>query len=281
KKECRIFPTTPISELQDRPFPKTSACLVIGDEILEGKTVDSNSGFFAKVCFNLGISLKRIEVIPDKEEEIIEAVRRFSNNYDFVITSGGIGPTHDDITYLSIARAYNLPLIYHQPTLDRMGDTVQNIPSHLKKLKSMPTKAMIEAKQRMALFPHPSRVIFPDEKLWIPIVIVNENIHILPGVPKLFKALLTGYSKYIKGDKFVRKFVKTYYPESFIAPILTEAQEKVKNFDVKIGSYPEMTDDDKYVVVVSFLAKDNTVTTEIVEKISKEVSEKLDGVIVD
>ncbi|CAG8556260.1 19293_t:CDS:2, partial [Racocetra fulgida] len=226
--ECHIFPTTPISELQDRPFPKTSACLVIGDEILEGKTVDSNSGFFAKFCFNLGISLKRIEVIPDKEEEIIEAVRRFSNNYDFVITSGGI-----------------------------------------------------EAKQRMALFPHPSRVIFPDEKLWIPIVIVNENIHILPGVPKLFKALLTGYSKYIKGDKFVRKFVKTYYPESFIAPILTEAQEKVKNFDVKIGSYPEMTDDDKYVVILSFLAKDNAVTAEIVEKISKEVSEKLDGVIVD
>ncbi|CAG8591804.1 4234_t:CDS:2, partial [Dentiscutata heterogama] len=69
KEEKCIFPTTSISELQDRPFPKTSACLVIGDEILDGKTVDSNSGFFAKFCFNHGIYLKRIEVIPDKEDE--------------------------------------------------------------------------------------------------------------------------------------------------------------------------------------------------------------------
>ncbi|CAG8447848.1 5672_t:CDS:2 [Dentiscutata erythropus] len=282
KEETHIFPTTSISELQDRPFPKTSAYLVIGDEILDGKTVDSNSGFFAKFCFNHGIYLKRIEVIPDKEEEIIEAVRRLSSNYDLVVTSGGIGPTHDDITYLSIARAYNLPLVYHQSTLDRMAVTGQSVSSHLKSLESKPTKAMIEAKHRMALFPQSSRVIFPHENFWVPIVIVNENIHILPGVPKIFEALLTGYSRYLlKGDKFVRKFVKTYYPESFIAPILTEAQEKVKDFGVKIGSYPEMTEDDKYVVVISFLAKGNAEVAEVVEKISKEVSKKIEGVIVD
>jgi molybdopterin-biosynthesis enzyme MoeA-like protein len=71
----------------------TAACLIIGDEVLGGKTIDTNSAFFAKYCFSLGIQLKRVEVIADDESEIIEAVRRMSSNYDFVVTSGGIGPT--------------------------------------------------------------------------------------------------------------------------------------------------------------------------------------------
>lgn len=70
--------------------------------------MDTNSAFFAKYCFSLGINLKRIEVIADDESEIIEAARRMSANYDFVVTTGGIGPTHDDITYQSIARAFDL-----------------------------------------------------------------------------------------------------------------------------------------------------------------------------
>lgn len=71
----------------------TAACLIIGDEVLGGKTVDTNSAHFAKYCFSLGINLKRIEVIADDEGEIGEAARRMSENYDFVVTSGGIGPT--------------------------------------------------------------------------------------------------------------------------------------------------------------------------------------------
>jgi molybdopterin biosynthesis enzyme MoaB len=71
----------------------SAACLIIGDEVLGGKTVDTNSAYLAKWCFSLGISLKRIEVIADEEEEIVEAVQRMSHRYDFVVTSGGIGPT--------------------------------------------------------------------------------------------------------------------------------------------------------------------------------------------
>merc|ERR1712093_457808 len=87
--------------------------LIIGDEVLGGKTVDTNSAYMAKFCFQLGMALKRIEVIADDEDEIVEAVKRMSTNYDFVVTSGGIGPTHDDITYQSIAKAFSLPLILH------------------------------------------------------------------------------------------------------------------------------------------------------------------------
>jgi len=87
---------------------------------LNGKTKDTNSNFFAQFCFDLGIELKRIEVIADDEDEIIEAARRMTKNYDFVVTSGGIGPTHDDITYASLAKAFDLPLVHHKETMERM-----------------------------------------------------------------------------------------------------------------------------------------------------------------
>jgi molybdopterin-biosynthesis enzyme MoeA-like protein len=99
-----------MTSLSDRTI-STAGCLVIGDEVLSSKTMDTNSAHFgfgppahpsetnllAKYCFELGIELKRIEVIADDEGEIVEAVRRMSKNYDMVVTSGGIGPTHDDL----------------------------------------------------------------------------------------------------------------------------------------------------------------------------------------
>ncbi|PSR76937.1 hypothetical protein PHLCEN_2v8133 [Hermanssonia centrifuga] len=90
----------PISEVPKNPlgegrYIKTAAALIIGDEILNGKTLDRNSNYFARYCFERGVDLKRIEVIADDEDEIVEASRKMVKNYDFVITSGGIGPTHD------------------------------------------------------------------------------------------------------------------------------------------------------------------------------------------
>jgi molybdopterin-biosynthesis enzyme MoeA-like protein len=82
-----------MASTQQKSLINTAACLIIGDEVLGGKTVDTNSAYFAKFCFSLGINLRRIEVIADDEGEIVEAVQRMSKNYDMVVTSGGIGPT--------------------------------------------------------------------------------------------------------------------------------------------------------------------------------------------
>lgn len=87
---CPAMPTPTCADPFKRPL-RTAACLVIGTEILNGKTVDTNSAYFAKYCFSLGIELKRIEVVDDDEGDIVEAARRMSANYDFVVTSGGIG----------------------------------------------------------------------------------------------------------------------------------------------------------------------------------------------
>lgn len=228
----------------------TAACLIIGDEVLGGKTTDTNSAYLAKWCFSLGINLKRVEVIEDDEAEIIEAVRRMSDRYDLVVTSGGIGPTHDDITYQSIAKAFGLDLVLHEEAYERMKKL-----SKPKKLEpgfswdvESPAKT---ARLRMVRLPiDPSRdlakqALFPRETLWVPISVVNGNIHILPGVPKLFESLLEGLKPFIvdrlvdpDGKGICRVIISTPMPESSVAEYLTELAARVEPKGVKVGSYP-------------------------------------------
>lgn len=165
--------------------------------MLNGKTRDSNSNFLAKWCFDLGIDLKRIEVIADDEEEITEAVLRMSQNYDFVVTSGGIGPTPDDISYESIGKAFGAyPLEYDAETIRRMEEH-----SKMRSYSHKQTEEMLTARKKMALFPAGDKgvkvdVIFPADEIWVPVVRVAGKVHILPGVPRLFEALLIGLEPY-------------------------------------------------------------------------------------
>ncbi|GJN69526.1 molybdenum cofactor synthesis domain-containing protein [Purpureocillium lilacinum] len=228
----------------------TAACLIIGDEVLGGKTVDTNSAYMAKWCFNLGINLKRVEVIEDDESEIVEAVRRMSDRYDFVVTSGGIGPTHDDITYQSIAKAFNLPLKLHQESFDRMKRMSRPHPSQPNFSWDVDSPAL-KAKLRMVELPTDeardlsSQFIFPVEELWVPVSVVNGNVHILPGVPKLFVKLLDGLKPYViprlvdpEGKGTTRVLISTPLAESEVAAYLTQLAAKVEPKGVKVGSYP-------------------------------------------
>ncbi|ORX91005.1 Molybdopterin binding protein [Basidiobolus meristosporus CBS 931.73] len=224
---------------------KTVAACIIGDEILSGKTRDSNSHFLAQYCFDLGLDMRRIEVVPDVTEDIVESVRRLSANHDYVFTSGGIGPTHDDITYEAIAEAFNQKVAYHEPTLARM----QQISPHLE--LTLPRK-------RMALLPEKAQVFYTSHSLWVPLAIVS-NVYILPGVPKLFKLMLEDYRPSIATElsgtaKFHRKLIGTLWMESKIAQVLSEAQNNV-GAEVKIGSYPKWKND-TVNVVISFVGKD-------------------------
>ena len=168
---------------------------------IAGKTKDSNSNFLAKTLFDLAIELKRIEVIADDTEEIVEAVQRMSKNYDLVITSGGIGPTHDDISefgprranrsrtdfapsaYESIAKAFDTPLEYDEETKRRMVHLSKRKPDAPEQTEEQKT-----ARNRMALFPKGAEVLFVQEDLWVPVVRVNGNVCILPGVPSVGRA---------------------------------------------------------------------------------------------
>ncbi|KAI1460291.1 molybdopterin binding domain-containing protein [Annulohypoxylon moriforme] len=228
----------------------TAACLIIGDEVLGGKTTDTNSAFMAKWCFSLGINLKRVEVIEDDEAEIIEAVRRMSDRYDLVVTSGGIGPTHDDITYESIAKAFGLDLVLHEEAYERMKKISKpkktepnfswDVDSPAKTARLRMVRLPIDKSRDLA-----KQALFPRDTLWVPISVVNGNIHILPGVPRLFESMLDGLKPFIidrlvdpEGKGICRVIISTPLPESSVAEYLTELAARVEPKGVKVGSYP-------------------------------------------
>lgn len=265
---ARHLPRTPIPSLSTIPRPTlpkmstttaarqhlssklhTAACLIIGDEVLNGKTRDSNSHYMSQWCFKLGIALRRIEIIADDASEISEAVKRMSSSYDFVVTSGGIGPTHDDITYESIAKAFGLELTLHDEAFARMRKLSRPHPSQPNFSWDEPSAAL-EAKKRMVILPwnkelkDEEQVRFVAEDLWVPVSVVNGNVHILPGVPRLFERLLEGIGEGIKdrvedpGKGVHRILFSTPLAESAVAGYLTELSKKVEGKGVKVGSYP-------------------------------------------
>ncbi|KAJ6618741.1 MoaB/Mog domain-containing protein [Mycena sp. CBHHK59/15] len=247
------MPSNPLGEGR---FIRTAGALIIGDEILNGKTLDMNSNYFAKYCFEQGIDLKRIEVIADDEDQIIEASRRMVKNYDFVITSGGIGPTHDDITYASLAKAFSQSLAHHPETLERMAQMIKH-----GAWISTQTPQQRAATERMALFPDQAEVIFVAEDIWVPVVRLEGKLCIFPGIPSLFQKMLNALTPFLplppRTERPLRIQVFTERPESMIAPYLTKLQARLRPHGIQVGSYPVLGQG----VFVSLIGRDRPLTT--------------------
>ncbi|KAI5283756.1 hypothetical protein KEM54_001886 [Ascosphaera aggregata] len=270
---------------------QTAACLIIGDEILGGKTQDTNGHFFAKYCFDLGITLKRIEVIPDDEDDIIEAVRRMSKSYDFVITSGGIGPTHDDITYASIAKAFKLSLKLTEEGFRRMRGQAYKPRQANQDFDWETPSEVLEAKKRMLRLPldesrdEVEQVLFPDDELWIPLSCVNGNVYIFPGIPSLQQRMLNGLKPRIadrvsnpeheRGNKMMmmihRVTIATPMYESEVAGYLSKVSERVASHGVRVGSYPSWGKKRNTVVLTG---RDLKYMEELVPEIERSVKGK-------
>lgn len=228
---------------------RTASCLIIGDEILNGKVQDTNSTYLSRFLFSLSINLVRIETIPDSTPTITETIRRLSSTSDIVITSGGIGPTHDDITYEAISSAFSLPLKLHETAWEKMKRLSVPHKSHKDFSWTEETPAL-EAKRRMVRLPwdenltDKEQVCFPCENLWVPVSIVNGNVYILPGIPRLFEQLLEGLREGLDArvqkteGKAGRILFSTPLGESHVAAYLTELSQRVKDKGVKVGSYP-------------------------------------------
>ncbi|KAF4126604.1 MoCF biosynth [Geosmithia morbida] len=190
-------------------------------------------------------NFKRIEVIEDDESEIVEAARRMSERYDIVVTS----PRHDDITYQSMAKAFNLPLKLHQETFEKMKKLSKARPNDPPFDWNDLESPTLKARLRMAELPTDEsrdlrdQFIFPHDDLWVPVAVVNRNIHILPGIP--IQRLLDGLRPHLasrlvdpEGKGTHRIMVSTPLPESTVAAYLTELAAKVEAEGVKVGSYP-------------------------------------------
>jgi molybdopterin-biosynthesis enzyme MoeA-like protein len=181
----------------------------------------------------------------------MEGVRRMSANYDFVVTSGGIGPTHDDITYQSIAKAFGLPLKLYQPAFERMKKLTKPHPTQPDFNWDEPSPALT-ARLRMVELPYDENIdedkqsVFVADDSWVPITTVNGNVHVLPGIPRLFEKLLEGLKEVVvvprladpAGNGSYRVLISTPLPESTVAGYLTDLALRVAPHGVKVGSYP-------------------------------------------
>ncbi|KAI0634363.1 Molybdopterin binding protein [Trametes polyzona] len=266
------FPLSPVPEnpLGEGRYIKTAAALIIGDEILNGKTLDRNSNYFARFCFENGIDLKRIEVIPDEEDDIVEAARRLVKTYDFVITSGGIGPTHDDITYASLAKAFDQPLEHHQETLRRMNEMIK-----ARTDLTQQTDEQRVARERMALFPARAEVLYIAPDIWVPVVRLEGKLCVFPGIPRLFQRMLDGLARFLPlpppSERPFRQQVFTELPESSIAPFLTALQARTKDAGVRVGSYPLLSKG----VYVSLIGRDADAVRALGEEVARELQGRL------
>ena len=203
--------------------PKASA-IIIGNELLNGKVRDINAHVLAKTLFECGVSLKSIEIIPDNREIIAHTIRKQMGSYDFVFTSGGIGPTHDDITYDAVAYAFGQKLALHGPTVERYTKHYGQAPN--------------QAQLKMALLPEGCEVLWTSN-LWVPTVYI-EPVYVLPGIPELFAAMLEALKSRFTYKPFERALVYSNQPESQIAAPLEAVQTQFP--DVEIGSYPQRID---------------------------------------
>ncbi len=201
----------------------TACVLVIGNEILSGRTQDVNLGFLARRLGELGIRLREARVLPDVEEEIVAAVNAVRARYDYVFTTGGIGPTHDDITSPSVARAFGVPLIRHP-------EAVRRLEAHY-----AGTDKLNAARLRMAEVPEGSDLI--DNPVSAAPGFRLGNVYVMAGVPTIMQAMFDMLAPGLEGGaRMLARSVSCTLAEGNLAAGLEAIQARWPQVD--IGSYP-------------------------------------------
>ena len=199
-----------------------AALIIIGNEILSGRTKDKNLAYLAEWLNEIGIQLYEVRVIRDDEDEIIDCVNLLRKKFDYVFTTGGIGPTHDDITTESIAKAFDVEL--------------ETNPDALKILQGYYKKGDLnEARLKMTLLPIGAELVenpvtkAPGFKM--------DNVFVMAGIPSIMQGMLEGARVFLEtGTKMSSKSIDVFMPESFVATELSQIQDNYLN--VEIGSYP-------------------------------------------
>ena len=199
-----------------------AALIIIGNEILSGRTKDKNLAYLAEWLNEIGIQLYEVRVIRDDEKEIIDCVNLLRKKFDYVFTTGGIGPTHDDITTESIAKAFDVEL-------ETNPDALKILQGYYKK------DDLNEARLKMTLLPKGAELVenpvtkAPGFKM--------DNVFVMAGIPSIMQGMLEGARVFLEtGTKMSSKSIDVFMPESFVATELSQIQDNYLN--VEIGSYP-------------------------------------------
>jgi molybdenum cofactor synthesis domain-containing protein len=231
----------------------TAAMLAIGDELLSGRTKDKNIGYLADILTLNGIDLKEVRIVADDEDDIVAALNALRKRYDYVFTSGGIGPTHDDITADAIGRAFGLPVIHDEKAMQLLG--------------SMYEKRGVEfneARQRMARMPQGARHI--DNSISIAPGFIVENVHVMAGVPNIFQVMLDNVVPSLRaGTKMLSETVLCPFGEGDIGSALAKIQKD--NPATVIGSYPKF-DGKGFSTDIVVRARDSAILAQAVAAVS-------------
>jgi len=220
----------------------TAALLVIGDEILSGRTKDKNIGYIAEYLTAIGIDLREVRIVPDVEEEIVGAVNALRHRYDHVLTTGGIGPTHDDITADAIAKAFGVGIDFDPRAVAILAERYG-------------TADLTQARMRMARIPDGAELIAnPVSKA--PGFSIG-NVHVMAGVPAIMQAMLDALAERLPtGRKMLSRSVPAGMGEGRIATPLGEVQKRFP--DVAIGSYPGFDPATGFTTTLVLRSRDET-----------------------
>ena len=199
-----------------------AALIIIGNEILSGRTQDKNLSYLANWLNEIGIQLSEVRIIRDEEKIIIETVNYLRKTYNYVFTTGGIGPTHDDITSLSIARAFNVDLEINDKALSILKEYYKD-------------SELTDARMKMTMMPKGAKLV--DNPISRAPGFKMENVFVMAGIPLIMQGMLEGARQYLKGGDVIKSSsVDVFTPESNVAEDLAQLQNKFPN--VEIGSYP-------------------------------------------
>jgi molybdenum cofactor synthesis domain-containing protein len=235
----------------DRQIAKTAAVLLIGNELLSGKVQDENLFVLAKTLGQLGIRLRRVVTIPDEVDVIAAEVKSLAETHTVVFTSGGVGPTHDDLTVEGVARAFGVPVV-ESATMAAM-------------LRAHYRERCNEAHLRMALIPEGAELTSNTEIAWP--TIVMQNVWLLPGIPEVFRMKLSHVRERLGGGRpFVSRAVYTKLDEGELKPLLDAVV--ATHPDVEVGSYPKWSDP-SYRTKLTFDGQEAEVVTHAVDAFVK------------
>ena len=255
----------------------TAGIIIIGDEILKGHTKDTNSHFLLKKLWSLGVKVGKISVISDDVDEIAHEVQTFSSLFSFVITTGGIGPTHDDVTMAGVAKAFQQDLVVNEELLNLISGAFDVNSQHKIELTS--------SHYKMARVPSDMKLCYGKDlsgkSSKFPLISVH-NVYIFPGVPQFLEQEFDVLENHLLISIEKRFFLRKIYlsaEETSIASILNEIDEKYKG-SVHLGSYPDFCHRDFKVMLT--LESDNASLLQeawhcLLERLPKSIVVKTEG----
>jgi FAD synthetase len=216
---------------------KTAGIVIIGNEILSGKVQDVNALYLLRELRLLGVDVKKVSVVPDEIDTIALEVATFARRFDVVFTSGGVGPTHDDVTIEGIAKAFGHRVVRH-PELERL-------------LRSRYGGELNEARLKLTEVPEGAMLI-RDDSLWLPAVVM-ENVYIFPGIPDLLRQKFDSIKERFRERPYFLRRVYVKESEGNIAAILHDLLRKFP--ELMLGSYPDIHNS-SYKVMLTLESKD-------------------------